>query len=484
MSSNISPSNVLFIICDEMSRQSLSCYGNSLTQTPNIDRLVREGTCFTQAYTPSPICVPTRASLATGQYVHQIGTWSSAEPYDGSVKGWGHQLIERGHKVTSIGKLHYRSSDDDNGFSEEIKPMHVFQGIGWPIGLLRDQIYSYDGAPEMSENVGAGESDYTRYDATIAEACCDWIAAAGERHQSGQEEKPWVLFSSFVAPHYPLIAPQKFYDLYPLDSIDMPLNYAQNERPTHPEVVAMAKFWNYDDYFDEDSLRRGRAAYYGLCSYLDHHVGMLLDSLEKAGLYDNTRIVFTSDHGEMLGNRGLWGKSVMYEESVGIPMIISGPGIPKGHREDTPVSLIDCHRTIQHSVLGQIKNDEATHSQSLIDMANGELPERTLLSEYHDGGCTTGVFMVRVGDWKYTHYVGRPPQLFNLKQDPLEQQDLGGCAEHEAIRAQCLAKLHEICDPEATNDRAFEDQAKKIEDLGGKAACLEWRAFNFTPLPE
>ncbi|MBN3561045.1 sulfatase-like hydrolase/transferase [Aliamphritea spongicola] len=480
----IKPTNVLFIICDEMSRQSLSCYGNQLVKTPNIDRLVREGSCFTQAYTPSPICVPTRASLATGQYVHQIGTWSSAEPYDGSVPGWGHQLLDKGHTVTSVGKLHYRSAEDNNGFSEEIMPMHVFRNIGWPIGLLRDQIYSYDGAPEMAQNVGAGESDYTRYDAKIAAESCRWIADAGKQQDASETAKPWVLFSSFVAPHYPLIAPQKYYDMYPPESVDMPLNYAQEERPQHPEVAAMARFWSYDDHFSEESLRKGRAAYYGLCSYLDHHVGMLIKALEDAGLYDSTRIIFTSDHGEMLGNRGLWGKSVMYEESVGIPMIISGPGIPAGQRIDTPVSLIDCHRTVLHSVLGETQQDAATHSHSLIDMANGFVPDRTLLSEYHDGGCTTGFFMIRMGDWKFTHYVGRPPQLFNLKDDPLEQNDLGGSEVHQDIRAQCMAKLREVCDPEAVNEQAFRDQQVKIDELGGKQACLEWRAFNYTPLPE
>ena len=120
----------------------------------------------------------------------------------------------------------------------------------------------------------------------------------------------------------------------------------------------------------------------------------------------------------------------------------------------------------------------------MIDIANGHIPERTLLSEYHDGGCTTGFFMIRMEQWKYVHYVDRVPQLFNLEQDPLEQQDLGCDPEYANIRAACLAKLHSVCDPEAVNAQAFADQARKIEELGGRDACLSWQAFNFTPLPE
>jgi choline-sulfatase len=474
------PTNVLFLMCDELSRQSLRCYGNSIVKTPNIDSLVESGTCFTNAYTPSPICVSARASLATGKYVHQIGNWSSAEPYNGSEPGWGHHLSARGHEVTSIGKLHYRDTRDDNGFCEEILPMHVYQGIGWPIGLLRDKMYPYNGAKEMAKGVGAGESDYTRYDAKIAKETCAWLRNAGTK----QADKPWVLFSSFVAPHYPLIAPQEFYDLYPLDQIEMPRNYSDDQRPAHPEVKVMADFWNYDDYFDEEAVIKARAAYYGLCSYLDHHIGLIIAALKDSGLYDSTRIIFTSDHGEMLGDKGLWGKSVMYESSVGIPMIMSGPGIPQGKRVATPVSLIDCHKTIIESAQGEAFRDEASPSHSLVDIANGAVPQRSVLSEYHDGGCTTGFFMIRMDQWKYIHYIGRPPQLFDLEADPFEEQDLGESEDHEPIRALCEVKLRDVCDPDKMNEQAFIDQSRKIEELGGKEACLSWSAFNFTPLPD
>ena len=125
------PRNMLFIMSDEHSRAVLGCYGNKAVRTPNLDRMAATGTRFTQAYTPSPVCVSARASLATGRWVHDTGCWSSAEPYAGRPRGWGHRLIEAGQNVTSIGKLHHRSREDDNGFTDEFLPLHVVGGTGW-----------------------------------------------------------------------------------------------------------------------------------------------------------------------------------------------------------------------------------------------------------------------------------------------------------------------------------------------------------------
>ena len=127
--------NMLYIISDEHSRAALGCYGHPLVKTPNLDRLAAQGVRFTNAYTPSPTCVPARASLATGRWVHQLGTWSSAEPYEGQAPSWGERLRADGHRVTSIGKLHFRDSHERNGFSEELIPMHIVNGTGFCEGF-------------------------------------------------------------------------------------------------------------------------------------------------------------------------------------------------------------------------------------------------------------------------------------------------------------------------------------------------------------
>ena len=175
-----SRNNVLIIISDEHRKDALGCTGHPIVKTPNLDSLAARGTIFENAYTPSPICVPARAAMACGDYVHNIGCWDSATPYRGVPRSWMHKLRDGGIEVTSIGKLHFRSSEDDNGFSREILPMHVVDGVGWPVGLLRKDPPSFGAAPELAANVGAGASTYTDYDQAITEAACDWLLGCGK----------------------------------------------------------------------------------------------------------------------------------------------------------------------------------------------------------------------------------------------------------------------------------------------------------------
>ena len=376
-----SPENLLFIMSDEHTRSVLGCYGNRSVHTPNLDRLAAGGTRFTNAYTPSPVCVSARASLATGRWVHDTGAWSSAEPYDGAVPGWGHRLIDAGHRVASVGKLHYRQTRDTNGFDEELLPLHVVGGVGWAKGLLRDPLPVYgDATRELADQVGAGETSYSHYDRRICATACDWLNRNGT-----ERDKPWVLFVSFVSPHYPLIAPQGFYDLH--DFADIGLPHRRDEEPNHPVLKEIYDFYSYRQHFTDEAVRQGRLGYYGLCALVDHLVGRLLATLDELGLGEETRILYTSDHGEMLGNHGMWTKMLMNEDSAGIPLILNGPGVPRGAVVDTPVSLVDAHQTILEGAgLALSEADRTLPGRNLMDIAAGAAPERTILSEFHDGG--------------------------------------------------------------------------------------------------
>jgi choline-sulfatase len=478
MGADVQPTNVLVLMSDEHTREVLGCYGNDRVRTPNLDRLAATGTRFDNAYTPSPVCVSARASLATGRWVHETGCWSSAEPYTGSQPGWGHRLAAGGHRAVSIGKLHYRSKTDDNGFDTEIMPMHVVNELGWVKGLLRDPLPSYEeGTAELASQIGAGDTSYTRYDEHIGDAACDWIETNGT-----QQDKPWVLFVSFVSPHYPLRAPQAFYDLYTPADVGTPRS--PHERPRHPVLQKLYGFYDYDRHFDEAGMLQARIGYYGLCSFMDYQVGNILGTLEDCGLTDSTRIIYTSDHGEMLGNHGMWTKMLMHEESAGIPLILNGPGVPMGNAVSTPASLVDCYPTILESVGVDDDGAKTRPGHSLVALANGAEPDRTILSEYHDGGSPTGYFMIRRDEWKYIHYAGADAQLFNLHDDPFEENDLGRDPEHRGVRSNCEAALREILDPDAVNRQAFADQARRVESLGGRDAVLRMtgQQFGFTPL--
>lgn len=472
------PKNLLVIISDEHRRDALGCMGHAVAKTPNLDALAAGGTIFENAYTPSPICVPARAALATGQYVHRTGHWDSAAPYSGDTKSWMHAVRDSGAEMMSFGKLHFRSEDDDNGFSQEVLPMHVVGGRGWTVGLLREEPPVYDGTREFSEDVGGGETEYSRYDRAVTEAAEKWLA------QRQGTEAPWGAFVSFVTPHYPLRAPQEFLDLYANDQIPIPIAYDEDARSGHPELKHLARFYDYDAYFDTEGMIAARTAYFALVSFMDACVGRVIAALEKSGQAQDTLIIYVSDHGEMLGDHGLWTKSVMYEASVGVPMILAGPGIPQGHRVRTPASLIDIAPTAL-DVFDVGSRHSTLPGQSLKYLAQKpDEPDRTIFSEYHDGGSSTGSFMVRFGRWKYIHYVAMRPQLFDLSLDPQERKDLGlsQIPDHVAARKEGHERLKRICDPEDVNRRVFDNQRDRISALGGTDACRRL-AFGHTPAP-
>lgn len=476
----VRPANLLIIMSDEHSRRVLGCYGNKIVKTPNLDALAARGTRFTDAYCNSPICVPSRASFATGRYVHQIRFWDNAIPYDGSVPAWGHRLMEAGSRVTSVGKLHYRDARDPNGFDEEIVPLHVVDGIGDLLGLIREDMPVRTAALKLAEEAGPGPSSYQTYDRDIAARSADWLKTRAKAYA----EKPWVLFVSLVLPHFPLKVEQRFFDLYPMDSLPMPNMYAPAERPSHPYIDAMTHCMVYDQAFTPERVRRALAAYYGMVTELDENVGIVLTALKESGFGSDTRIIYTSDHGDNLGARGLWGKSTMYEESAGVPMIVAGPDVPAGRVVRTPVTLVDAFPTIVEGAgLARHPDDRDLPGASLWQMANGAIPERTVLSEYHAVGAISGTSMIRVGKYKYVHYVGMPPMLFDLEADPEERRDLGRDPAHRRAVADCESALRKVVDPEAADRLARADQRARIDQFGGRDAVIRRGSFGHSPIP-
>ncbi|MDA0359092.1 MAG: sulfatase-like hydrolase/transferase [Proteobacteria bacterium] len=463
--------NQLILMTDEHTRKVLGCYGNKIIKTPNIDNLARQGTRFESAYTNVPICVPSRASFATGDYAHRSHHWDNATPYFGSPPSWGSKLQKAGITVGSIGKLHYRNSDDDVGLDFQKIPMHVVDGTGDVLGCVREPLPKRWKALSMAEKIGPGETDYNVYDRQVAAETIEWLA------ENGKQRKPWVLFVSMVAPHFPLIAPQEFYDLY--DNLGL-MPTKPREFPEHPWHHAMRNCQIMDN-FTPERTRVALASYYGLVTFIDDLIGQILEAVEQNGLSGNTQIIYTSDHGDNIGERDFWGKSNFYEESVGVPCIIKGPGIPIGKISRTPVSLIDFYPTVLKTA--GIKPG-AKPGASLVDLANVDDDfDRLVFSEYHAMGSKTGAFMIRKGPWKLIYYVSMKPQLFNLSEDPEELRDLGVDPEFRDIRSKLERELRLICDPELIDAKAKADQTAIIEANGGIEAVVAKGGFGATPPP-
>ena len=384
------PANLVVIMSDEHHPRAMGVEGHPFALTPNLDRLAARGTRFDAAYCNSPICVPSRASFATGRYVHDLGTWDNAIAYDGRVPGWGHALQRTGHRVNSIGKLHYSNAEDPTGFDHQYHPMHIYGGHGMVWGALRDGKADFtERAHVMLDPIGPGTSKYNMYDDLIATEAEAWIArAAGENH-----DRPWVLFVGFVAPHFPLTLPKDILDLYPTAKMPPPRLHPKDGHPRHPWLEACHRMHPVDDALDEQRRRLATACYYGLCTWVDRQVGRVIEALERSGLAETTRVVYTSDHGDNIGARGMWGKSTHYDDAVGVPMIISGPDVAAGQVCRTPVSLVDLAPTIMAAV-GEDPAGWAENlpGRSLFDIADAPYnAKRTVFSEYHAFASPVGV---------------------------------------------------------------------------------------------
>ncbi|WP_299141523.1 sulfatase-like hydrolase/transferase [uncultured Tateyamaria sp.] len=464
--------NLLFILSDEHQARAMGCAGHSVVQTPHLDALAARGTRFTNAYTPSPICVPARASLATGRPVHETGAWDNAMPYTGSMPSWGHALQARGVRCESIGKLHYRNTDDATGFDRMHHPMMVAGGVGMVWASLRDEATrKIASEPMLGAQLGPGNSSYTDYDAEVTRRACDWLDAAGP--------EPWCLYVGLVAPHFPLVVPQPFYDLYPHDTLPPPKAHPADGYVRHPWVAKQNAFMDSEAHFESEANRQiALASYYGLCSWLDHNVGQILTALDRAGLTENTTVIYSSDHGDNAGARGLWGKSNFYEESVAIPLIMAGPNVARGTC-DTAVDLLDVTATLTD----HFGAEPVGHGKPLRNIIVDPEPDRPVLSQYHAAGAVSGAFMLRQGRFKLICYMGFEDELFDLVADPEELTNLATDPAYDAVRARLHAQLEAMCDTEAANAQAFAHQAALIAHHGGREAALALGAPGATPPP-
>lgn len=448
----------------------MGCAGHPFVQTPNLDRLALRGVRFTNAYTPSPICVPARASLATGRYAHETGYWDNAMAYDGRVRSWGQVLGEAGVESTSIGKLHYRREEDDTGFSRQIRPMHIKDGVGMVWGSVRNPLPDKARTDDMLSPIGPGLSSYNKYDQAVAEDTVAWLKTP--------PEGPWCLFSSFVAPHFPLTVPEEYLSLY--DEVPLPELHPDRGYERHPRLARQYEFFLHDQQLGSGEARRQAIrAYYALITFLDAQIGRILDALEETGALEDTLIIYTSDHGECLGERGARGKSVLYAEASRVPMIVAGRGLTPGLCA-TPVSLIDLPATI----CGHF-DVSWEGGADLVQVAQAPDDEgRVVFSEYHAVGAPSGAFMVADAHWAYHHYEGYGPELFDLANDPGQAVNLAGQPHVAQVQARMHAALLQICDPAAVSAQAFADQADLVEAWGGRTAAMGAGPPGATPAPE
>ncbi|MCP5025224.1 MAG: sulfatase-like hydrolase/transferase [Actinomycetia bacterium] len=456
--------NVLLITSDEHNKFVMGCGGDPVVRTPNLDRLAEQGTRFTSAYTNNPICMPARATLATGRYGHAVRSFDNGSAYDGMTPSWGHRLHEQGHQVPTFGKLHF-DPDADTGFDARLplQAKKAYSGalLSWARGaapatrMLRRNV----------EEARVGEFEYTTYDRYTADSAGRWLATEADPTRS------WAAHVSFAYPHYPFRVPVEYLAGLDPDEIPLPPQWQPDDWPDHLELEHRRVAQSFTEPLPESVLRTARWIYYGMVAFLDEQVGRVLDALEACGLADDTLVIYTTDHGDMLGEKGLFMKGVMYEGSAGVPMILRGPGVPTGAVSRTPVSLADIFPTVVDGVGAELTEaDVDLPGRSLLELAAAaDDLDRVVFSEYHGPSSIGANYMVRKGSWKYVEYCaeGADPQLFDLDTDPRELTDLGRSSDHADVRADMAAELRVIVEPRAVDQEVRGLQSQWLAEAGG-----------------
>lgn len=447
--------NILLIMSDEHAPMFSGPYGHPLVQTPHLDRLDAEGVVFENAYCNSPLCTPSRMSFMTGQYAHHISAWDNATPLGSDAVTWPHRLRAAGYDVVLSGKQHFYGPDQLHGFRQQLaRDLHAewhHPVFDWSQGTQQ--------APQPWGalcRAGPGITEEIRVD-DQAEA-----AAVSYLEESSRQNQPWALNVSFIAPHFPFIVPQRFWDLYTEDGVDIPAIPAGHLNEQHPVYQRLRRMFGMIE-FPEELVRRARVGYYGLITYLDEKIGRLLDTLEATGQRDNTLVAYFSDHGEMAGEHGMWRKSNFYEQSVRVPLQLSWPScLPSGKRVEGVTSLVDLVATIIEVSGASPKG--MLDGNSILALAQGEASswKNEAFSEYLAHGVARPMAMLRRGQYKLNYSLGDPVELYDLGQDPGEFHDLGSDPRYESVRDGLREQLLSHWDPVELEKRVRQSQQDRI----------------------
>lgn len=482
--------NFLVIMSDEHGPMWSSAYGHPFVRTPNMERIAESGATFDAAYCNSPLCVPSRLSFMTGRYVSNCEGWDNAKPLPSDVPTWPYALRSAGYDSALSGKMHLVGPDRLHGFQsqlaydphgggstedEEARRLGLSTGGRHPIYLWEDGIPMADEPWPSVKEARAGSGPMIEADDAIEAEALSYLRDPARR------ERPWALCVGFVAPHFPFIVPEPYFSMYYPERADLPSNPPGHLENLPAAARRLRQSFNFDGY-TEDEIRRARAAYYGLITYLDDKIGRLLDALAELGMADNTVIVHTSDHGESLGEHGLWRKMNFYEQSARVPLQIAWPGvIPGGQRFEGAVSLVDAMATIldmagvEEESVSAMNLDGVSLLPQMTGDAGAERDEA--FAEHLAHGTDRPRAMVRRGNWKLCYSHGDPPdlELYNLESDPGEFDNLAADLEYDSVRERLAAKAMAVWgDPDELDRRIKDSQRSRlmIRDVLGEEAIF------------
>jgi choline-sulfatase len=413
--------NILFLMADEFRRDAAGFGGNRVTRTPCLDRLAGSGRVYTNAYTPSPVCVPARQCLATGTFPFRNGCEGFHTDLPPGSPTFARWFAEHGYYTVACGKLHHRGPDQMQGWLHRIGSETA---VRWPEKSgTRSQIgrLSWRGAEDVRA-AGPGISPLGIHDDYTVQGACDFLRIHFRGDGMTPPDCPLLLMVSLQQPHFPLLCDQELFEHY-LPLVELPPHL---DPPDHPLLARTALD------LDGSEVLRARAAYAAMVEMTDRRFAAVLDALQACGENpDDWLIVFASDHGDMLGDHACWEKRSFYEQSAGIPLFIRGPGFLPGCEERIS-NLVDLFPTLCEAA--GLPTPEGLDGRSL------RTPGSETLSQLG-----TSHFMLRRGPWKYLNFGSEAPEvLFNLDTDPHETRDASRSDEHSDILEMMRARLREV----------------------------------------
>jgi len=457
--------NILLIQADQMAGPALPMYGHKVVKAPHLQKLADAGTTFRNAYCNNPVCAPSRFSMMSGQLSSRIGAFDNASEFSAAVPTFAHYLRDLGYKTCLSGKMHFVGPDQLHGYEERLTTDIYPSDFGWTPDWSQTD---FPFAPSVMSLRGVVEAGLCKRSLQLdydEEVCFTSVKKIYD-YARDQDDKPFFLTASFTHPHNPFTITQEYWDRYDEDEIDLPSVPFIPFEDRDPWSQRYYHLIRQDEHqVSDEQICMARHAYYGMISYVDDQVGKLMKALDDTDLADNTVVMFTADHGDMMGERGMWYKFNPYEWSLRVPMIVSAPGGIKGHVEDRGVSLVDLLPTFLdlatdgnppdlmdptdgHSMVGLLHNDDAEWKDDVMMEFTGE-------------GLYSPAMMLRKDGFKYVYCEDDPGMLYNLKNDPRELNNLCGDLTYAEIEQGMLDEILARWDPVEMKKDIIQSQKRR-----------------------
>ena len=416
--------NILILMADQLTPGALRAYGNTVSKTPNIDALAEQGVVFDSAYTNSPLCAPSRYVFMSGRLPSAIGAYDNASELPSEVLTFGHYLRHAGYHTILSGKMHFCGADQLHGFEERLTTDIYPADFGWTPDWEHpeDRPSWYHNMSSVTDAGVCVRTNQLDFDEEVVFAARQKLFDLVR----GPDGRPFCMVVSMTHPHDPYAIPERYWNLYRDEDIDLP------RVPGSPELLdphskRLRHVSNMDaEPVTEQQVRNARRAYYGAVSYVDEQIGNIRRTLEETGLADDTIVILLADHGDMLGERGLWYKMNFFEGAARVPLIVHAPKRFRPHRVAASVSLVDILPTLADLGTNDagVTYPEPIDGRSLLPHLQGQAGHDEVIGEYLGEGTVAPLLMIRRGRYKFVHAPGDPDQLYDLADDPLELRNL------------------------------------------------------------